>query len=102
MVLSLIVSRFINISLNWVIHAKKNDFSTQCEKSAIKFLAEYDANICPGPGNDGVVSEIINQNFAEDEISGCILFSWKITNHRELTVSRLNFWRRVKIALFRT
>ena len=41
--------------------------------SAIKFLDEYDANICAGTGNDCVVSEIINQNFKEVEISECII-----------------------------
>ena len=52
---------------------QNNDLSTQYEKSAITFLAEYDANICAGTGNDCVVSEIINQNFKEDEISECII-----------------------------
>ena len=50
----------------------KPDFNIDYENSAIQFLAKYDAQICTSAAGDGVVSEIINQNFTEDEITECV------------------------------
>ena len=80
---------------------QKIDFSTQYEKSAVKFLAEYDANICTGTGNDCVVPQIINQNFREDEISECII---QLKNYKSPGIDGIpsEFLRCVKVSLFRT
>ena len=50
----------------------KPDFNIDYEKSAIQFLVKYDAQICTSAAGDGVVSEIINQNFTEYEITECV------------------------------
>ena len=79
----------------------KPDFNIGYENSKIQFLAKYDARICISAVGDGVVSEIINQYFTEDEITECVN-QLNITNHPELKVSRLNSTRSVKVPLYHT
>ena len=51
---------------------QRPDFNNDYEKSAIQFLTEYDAQLSTSAHENDVVTEIINQNFNEDEIEECI------------------------------
>ena len=63
---------FYNHFLEWSNPCNKPDLNIDYENGAIQFLAKYDTHIYTNAAGERVVSEIINQNFTEDEITECV------------------------------